>query len=221
MEADRVHLAVVGDEGTLPERPRTRGECADIPRPCPFVSCKYHLYLEVNRRLGSITFNHAGEPEDLPADRSCALDVADEGGVTLAEAGASLGLTRERARQIEFEAFIAARESALKGRSVLGEFAESVDETRRPLTSGHAALYSDPVVDPFAECDEPDEELEQRIVSMFDGSDDAACDFVWEMFAKRYGIRSRQSLVASRYQASRRERVAAMNACKASDGVER
>lgn len=25
------------------ERPKTRGECYEMPRPCPFVSCRYHL----------------------------------------------------------------------------------------------------------------------------------------------------------------------------------
>lgn len=25
------------------ERPKTRGECYGMPRPCPFVSCRYHL----------------------------------------------------------------------------------------------------------------------------------------------------------------------------------
>lgn len=24
-------------------RPKTRGECGDMPRPCPFLSCRYHL----------------------------------------------------------------------------------------------------------------------------------------------------------------------------------
>ena len=27
------------------ERPKTRSECVDGPRPCAFVSCKYHLSL--------------------------------------------------------------------------------------------------------------------------------------------------------------------------------
>ena len=37
-----------------------------------------------------------------PADAlSCALDGADRGGMTLAEIGLALGLTRERIRQIE------------------------------------------------------------------------------------------------------------------------
>lgn len=35
------------------ERPRTRGECRDGFRPCPFVACKYHLYLDINPETGS------------------------------------------------------------------------------------------------------------------------------------------------------------------------
>src|SRR5262245_22446485 len=26
-------------------KPRTRAECKDMDRPCPFVSCKYHLFV--------------------------------------------------------------------------------------------------------------------------------------------------------------------------------
>jgi hypothetical protein len=29
-------------------RPQTRAECSDMERPCPFVSCKYHLYIDVH-----------------------------------------------------------------------------------------------------------------------------------------------------------------------------
>jgi hypothetical protein len=32
------------------ERPRTRAECKDEPRPCPWVACKHHLYLDINPR---------------------------------------------------------------------------------------------------------------------------------------------------------------------------
>ena len=35
------------------EKPRLRSECADGPRPCPFVSCKYHLYIDVSARTGA------------------------------------------------------------------------------------------------------------------------------------------------------------------------
>src|SRR6185436_15449349 len=29
-------------------RPQTRKDCKDAQRPCPWVSCKHHLYLDVN-----------------------------------------------------------------------------------------------------------------------------------------------------------------------------
>jgi hypothetical protein len=31
-----------------PRRPRNRSECKDGPRPCPWVSCRYHLALDVH-----------------------------------------------------------------------------------------------------------------------------------------------------------------------------
>ncbi len=34
-------------------RPKTRGECASGPRPCPWVSCRHHLYLDVDKN-GSV-----------------------------------------------------------------------------------------------------------------------------------------------------------------------
>jgi hypothetical protein len=82
------------------ERPRTRGECAEGPRPCPFVGCKYHLYLDINSHTGSIKLNFPDlEPEEL--SESCALDVADRGGTTLYQVGKKMNVTRERARQLE------------------------------------------------------------------------------------------------------------------------
>lgn len=87
-----------------PERPKTRGDCAGGERPCPWVSCRYHLYLDAKAR--SIQFNHPDVDEgDL--DRlveTCALDVADRGGVTLEVIARLLNLTRERVRQIEAKA---------------------------------------------------------------------------------------------------------------------
>src|SRR5690606_7767913 len=38
-------------------RPTSRGECANVARPCPYVSCKYHLYIDVNPSTGSIKVN--------------------------------------------------------------------------------------------------------------------------------------------------------------------
>lgn len=82
------------------ERPRTRGDCADGPRPCPFVSCRHHLWLDVNPRTGSIKQNFPDlEPGELA--ESCVLDAADRGGMNLDRVADRMNLTKERARQIE------------------------------------------------------------------------------------------------------------------------
>ena len=90
-------------------RPRTRGECESMPRPCPFVSCKYHLYLDVDDRRGSIKLNFP-DIEVWEMMDSCALDVAERGGETLQTVADLLNLTRERARQIENKGITAVRE---------------------------------------------------------------------------------------------------------------
>lgn len=84
-------------------RPKTRGECAEGPRPCPHVSCRHHLYLDVSPRTGAIKLNFPDlEVWDLPI--SCALDVAEAGATTLEDVGGILNLTRERIRQLELSA---------------------------------------------------------------------------------------------------------------------
>lgn len=81
-------------------RPRFRSDCVNGPRPCPFVSCKHHLFLDVNPERGSIKLNFA-EMEVWEMEETCALDIADRGGITLEEAGKLMNLTRERVRQLE------------------------------------------------------------------------------------------------------------------------
>lgn len=81
-------------------RPRTRADCVNGPRPCLFVSCKHHLYLDVNPRTGSVKLNFP-DKEIWELAETCALDVADRGGITLEEVGAIMNLTRERIRQVE------------------------------------------------------------------------------------------------------------------------
>jgi Sigma-70, region 4 len=95
-------LPVLPNEGAALDdaRPQSRAECRDGPRPCLWVSCRFHLYLDVNEATGSLKLNFPHlEPWELP--ESCALDIAERGGLTLEEIGALLNLTRERARQIE------------------------------------------------------------------------------------------------------------------------
>lgn len=103
------------------ERPMTRADCQHGPhaeRPCPFVSCKHHLYLDVNERNGNIKLNFPDvEVWELP--ETCALDVADRGGITLEEVGAIMNLTRERIRQLE--------DLSLARLKALGEMASLAD----------------------------------------------------------------------------------------------
>lgn len=100
-----------GDLDPAPRRPRTRGDCRGAARPCPWVSCRHHLYLEVNDDSGSIKINHpAVELEDLPD--TCSLDVADRGGALLSEVGGHLSVTLERVRQMEMVALDSFEESA-------------------------------------------------------------------------------------------------------------
>jgi hypothetical protein len=81
-------------------RPTTRAECREEMRPCPWVACKHHLYLDINPETGSIKINFPDlEPWEL--QHTCALDVAERGGITLEEVGEIMNLTRERIRQVE------------------------------------------------------------------------------------------------------------------------
>lgn len=100
------------------ERPHARSECIAGPhaqRPCPFVSCKHHLYLDVDDCNGSIKVNFpvAVEEDGLEdvatalelMPETCALDVAATGDAALEEVGANLNLVRESVRKIELAAF--------------------------------------------------------------------------------------------------------------------
>ena len=85
-------------------RPSSRGDCNNVCRPCPYVSCRYHLYLDVHLGTGSLQMNFP-ELEPWEIEQSCALDLADAGEHTLDEVGVTLNVTRERVRQIEVKAF--------------------------------------------------------------------------------------------------------------------
>lgn len=84
-------------------RPITRGDCDDVVRPCPWFECRYH-----NARVDS---DHRSDAPGrmrgvhVPAlndpQTSCALDIAERGGVTLDEIADVLGITREGARLAE------------------------------------------------------------------------------------------------------------------------
>lgn len=91
-------------------KPNARAACSSFERPCPFVSCKYHLYLDVNPATGSIKLNFP-DLEVWEMEETCALDVADRGGITLEEVGEIMNLTRERIRQVELRGLEKLREA--------------------------------------------------------------------------------------------------------------
>jgi len=100
LRREHVHLKPELIQWVEALKPRSRNECREGIRPCPHVSCKYHLFLDVNPQTGSIKFNFPGlNPWDLK--ESCCLDIAEKGGTTLEEVGVHMNLTRERIRQLE------------------------------------------------------------------------------------------------------------------------
>lgn len=117
------------------DRPRTRAECIDGIRPCPWVSCKHHLYLEVNPNTGSIKINFPDlEPWELGA--TCSLDIAESGTRTLEEVGEITNLTRERVRQLEVKGFFALRERAIAAGMSTEDFAGFAQSREVALPDG-------------------------------------------------------------------------------------
>ena len=103
------------------ERPRTWGECIEralgtASRPCGYLRCKHNLLVDVDGRTGSykVTWPHLasgsyGDEYGAYPQHTCALRVAEQGGMTLDEIGSVMNLTRERVRQIETKALYALR----------------------------------------------------------------------------------------------------------------
>lgn len=80
-------------------RPRVRADCVVACRPCPWVSCKYHLYLDVDPDTGAIKVNFPDrEPWEL--NETCALDVADRGAQLFSAVAGLMNVTCQGARAI-------------------------------------------------------------------------------------------------------------------------
>ena len=116
-----------GDATTdTPTRPRTRGECIDGQRPCPWVSCTEHTVHGLMLREGGDALTDDDLVEALTTlSATCVLDVADEGvggeDATLQIVGEILGVTRERVRQIEAKALRRVRRASEDLRADLSE----------------------------------------------------------------------------------------------------
>lgn len=121
-------LALVEHDGLPIERPKKRSECPS-ERPCPYVSCRYHLYLDITD-AGSIKFNFP-DKELSELEETCALDVAESNreGIQLQRVGEFLNVTRERVRQIEAEAKLRLSENL----KINGEQTEKLIEILREM----------------------------------------------------------------------------------------
>ena len=151
------------------ERPRVRSECSDAPRPCPYVSCQHHLFLDVSARTGAIKLNFP-DLEVWEMTETCALDVADRGGTTLEEVGAIMNLTRERIRQVEVKGL--AKLAALRDMSALRDYVDEgpVGKRRLPVLAADGEEEDEEATEVDAE------EVETEVVA-------ASAEFDVEAFA--------------------------------------
>lgn len=207
LAAGRVHLRLVDELDA--ERPRRRADCIDGPRPCPWVGCRHNAFLDVTSS-GSITFNQGdAEPDEVPAERSCTLDIADRGGSTLEDVSEVFRFTRQAANNLEAKAL-----GSLKRRGrVLGEFSDApagaaprkLDVDRIP------ARDLDVAVDDDTEEDAPPTRLsffghadiDADGIEAVERADDAACRAVWTMFvkdsnARGFRVQSKQQRAAAK-----------------------
>ncbi len=151
-------------------KPRTRAECGEAARPCAFVSCKHHLYLDVSARTGAIKLNFP-DLEVWEMNETCALDVADRGGTTLEEVGAIMNLTRERIRQVEVKGL--AKLQALKDMNALRDYVDEGPVGKRRL----------PVLASNEDENEDEDEQDEDSLDADDSADDGEQDFDSDDFA--------------------------------------
>jgi hypothetical protein len=120
------------------DRPLQRGDCRKGPRPCPWVGCRQHLYLDVKGRSIKINFPHMDVVDALVAmPETCSLDVADraqrrERQTQLEDVGTFMNVTMERARQVEIDGLASLKEALIGEDIDLYEDAEDkrvVDES--------------------------------------------------------------------------------------------
>lgn len=192
LEAGRVHLRLLEAEGIDVRRPATRGDCIGGERPCPWVSCKHNLYLDVHEN-GSIKTNFPDlEPDQVPPEKSCALDVADRGGATLDDVATTMNITRERVRQIELMGIELLRQRSGRKNTDAAKLREFVDgelgAVRSSKVPSEGSVFNDPAVGAVRE--EEDESAEEEVparISFFaedPQADEAVCSNVWRMFTR-------------------------------------
>lgn len=94
-------------------RPRKRSQCEGGVRPCPWVSCRHHLAVDLLRdgRVvqirphwpgGELAADMYGDPEAQPW--SCVLDLIERHDLPMSTIEYQLDISRERIKQLETQA---------------------------------------------------------------------------------------------------------------------
>jgi hypothetical protein len=107
--ADQSLYPVFQEPYRLPQvRPDARGGCSDMPRPCPFVTCRHHV------------FDHEGSKgsEGSFGGETCTLDVADRGEHSYEQIAQVLQMTEAQIKQIETSALRRLRHHGLADKLV-------------------------------------------------------------------------------------------------------
>lgn len=81
-------------------RPRRRADCAGVPRPCPFVGCRYNTFLDVRADGRLVRLRGKNGPLSVNPATSCALDIAEAGPRQVTDIANLLGVTTPRISQI-------------------------------------------------------------------------------------------------------------------------
>ncbi len=115
------------------KRPETREGCADMPRPCPFLTCKWHLGHEaIGPDVDDDTLAEAIASE---TGDTCALDVADRGPQTERWVAQLMGLSHQRVHQLSRDAKSHARDDEGSDRAL--EIMRSMSVGEDPLLWAH------------------------------------------------------------------------------------
>ncbi len=182
-----VHLPMLAP--VAPARPRTRAECVDSERPCPFVSCRYHLAIDVDPATGEIV----AERELEGLTETCVLDVADRDGASLDVVGAAIGSDRTTLQKTEQRALERLSRRAV-ARNVLVQFLEPgpryrVDRRPKERPVAYHVIRDGEIVDAeeLAALDALAELADEAHATLggFFHSDASACALVHRILTKR------------------------------------
>ena len=129
-------------------RPRTRGDCSQRRRPCPFISCRHHLFIEVTP-AGSIKMAFGDDIERLTQmEETCSLDVADRGEHDMNRIGRYLGVTPARIQQEVSQALAKLRSAATDQRLELNDMLyEAMTDSDGPLPQDMLMTLDDDFAD--------------------------------------------------------------------------